>query len=76
MFFKAAWFGRIVRANIAAGAKIDTILTLDDKGTGITNGFIREGWQPPTYPMYGFLCWQVRLVDETDATAARLEGKP
>lgn len=56
--------------------RIDTILILDDKGTGITNGFIREGWQPPTYPMYGFLCWQVRFVDETDATAARLEGKP
>lgn len=56
--------------------RIDTILILDDEGTGITNGFIREGWQPPTYPMYGFLCWQVRLVDETDATAARLEGKP
>lgn len=56
--------------------RIDTMLILDDKGTGITNGFIREGWQPPTYPMYGFLCWQVRLVDETDATAARLEEKP
>jgi hypothetical protein len=56
--------------------RIDTILILDDKGTGITNGFIREGWQPPTYPMYGFLCWQVRLAGETDATAARLEGKP
>ena len=56
--------------------RIDTMLILDDKGTGITNGFIREGWQPPTYPMYGFLCWQVRLAGETDATAARLEGKP
>lgn len=39
---------------------IDTILVLDDKGTGLTNGFIRYGWEPPTYPMYGFLCWQIR----------------
>jgi hypothetical protein len=39
---------------------IDTTLILDDKGTGITNGFIRYGWQPPSYPMYGFLVWQIR----------------
>lgn len=39
---------------------IDTLLVLDDKGTGLTNGFIRYGWEPPTYPMYGFLCWQIR----------------
>ena len=39
---------------------IDTMLILDDKGTGLTNGFIRYGWEPPTYPMYGFLCWQIR----------------
>jgi hypothetical protein len=38
---------------------IDTILVLDDQGTGISNGFIRYGWEPPTYPMYGFLCWQI-----------------
>lgn len=45
---------------------IDTILILDDRGTGITNGFIRYGWQPPASPMYGFLCWQVHAVrDET-----------
>ena len=37
---------------------IDTILILDDRGTGITNGFIRYGWQPPASPMYGFLCWK------------------
>lgn len=39
---------------------IDSTLILDDKGTGLTNGFIREGWEPPTTPMYGFLCWQIR----------------
>ena len=32
---------------------IDTTLILDDQGTGITNGFIRSGWQPPSYPLYG-----------------------
>jgi hypothetical protein len=50
---------------------IDTILILDDKGTGITNGFIRYGWEPPTYPMYGFLCWQVRLVKPDQMLSAR-----
>jgi hypothetical protein len=50
---------------------IDTILILDDKGTGITNGFIRYGWEPPTYPMYGFLCWQVRLVEPNQLVSAR-----
>jgi hypothetical protein len=39
---------------------IDTTLILDDQGTGITNGFIRSGWQPPSYPLYGFLVWQIR----------------
>ena len=39
---------------------IDTTLILDDKGTGLTNGFSRYGWEPPSYPMYGFLCWQIR----------------
>jgi hypothetical protein len=38
---------------------IDTLLVLDDKGTGISNGFIRYGWAPPTYPLYGFLLWQI-----------------
>ena len=38
---------------------IDTMIVLDDVGTGLTNGFIRYGWEPPTYPMYGFLCWQI-----------------
>ena len=41
---------------------IDTILVLDDQGTGISNGFIRYGWEPPAYPMYGFLCWQIELA--------------
>ena len=43
---------------------IDTTLILDDQGTGITNGFIRFGWQPPSYPMYGFLVWQIRPYNE------------
>jgi hypothetical protein len=38
---------------------IDTMLVLDDLGTGVSNGFIRYGWEPPTYPSYGFLCWQI-----------------
>jgi hypothetical protein len=38
---------------------IDTMLILDDQGTGLSNGFIRFGWEPPTYPMYGFLCWTI-----------------
>lgn len=45
-----------------AAQMVDTLLVLDDQGTGISNGFIREGWLPPTYPMYGFLCWQVKLA--------------
>jgi len=43
---------------------IDTTLILDDKGTGLTNGFIRYGWEPPAHPMYGFLCWQIRLYND------------
>lgn len=43
---------------------IDTTLIMDDQGTGITNGFIRFGWQPPSYPMYGFLVWQIRPYNE------------
>lgn len=39
---------------------VDTVIILDDEGTGLTNGFIRYGWEPPTYPMYGFLCWLIR----------------
>ena len=58
-----------------AAQMIDTLLVLDDRGTGISNGFIREGWLPPTYPMYGFLCWQVKLagnpVARTQAEGAR-----
>ena len=45
-------------------ATIDTILVLDDEGTGITNGFIRYGWEPPTWPAYGFLCWNIRPASE------------
>lgn len=41
---------------------IDTILILDDRGTGISNGFIKYGWEPPTSPMYGFLCWALEPV--------------
>jgi hypothetical protein len=55
--------------------KIDTILVLDDKSTGITNGFIRYGWEPPTYPMYGFLCWQVRRVGQ-DLLADNVRSLP
>lgn len=43
---------------------IDATLILDDKGTGLTNGFIRYGWEPPSYPMYGFLCWQIRPYND------------
>ena len=46
---------------------IDTLLILDDKGTGISNGFIRYRWEPPSSPMYGFLCWQLRPVGEDQA---------
>jgi hypothetical protein len=44
---------------------IDTMLVLDDQGTGVSNGFIRYGWEPPTYPYYGFLCWQIESVEYT-----------
>ena len=43
---------------------IDTMIVLDDVGTGLSNGFIRYGWEPPTYPMYGFLCWQIIPADD------------
>ena len=42
---------------------IDTMLVLDNQGTGISNGFIRNGWEPPTHPMYGFLCWQIEPAE-------------
>jgi hypothetical protein len=45
---------------------IDTRLVLDDKGTGISNGFIRYGWAPPTYPLYGFLLWQIYPVENQE----------
>jgi hypothetical protein len=48
--------------------QIDTLLVLDDQGTGISNGFIRYGWAPPTYPSYGFLCWQMMpLASDLDS---------
>jgi hypothetical protein len=43
---------------------VDTILVLDNKGTGVSNGFIRYGWQPPTYPFYGFLIWPIEPAFE------------
>lgn len=43
---------------------VDTMLILDDQGTGLSNGFIRYGWEPPTYPMYGFLCWMIDPMSE------------
>lgn len=43
---------------------IDTMLILDDQGTGLSNGFIKYGWEPPTYPMYGFLCWTIDPMTE------------
>jgi hypothetical protein len=43
-------------------ALIDTILVLDDEGTGLSNGFIQYGWEPPSSPMYGFLCWSIEPV--------------
>ena len=46
--------------------RIDTLLVLDDQGTGISNGFIRYGWAPPSYPSYGFLCWELRGVSSDD----------
>ena len=48
-------------------ALADTMLVLDDQGTGVTNGFIRYGWEPPTYPLYGFLCWTIEPVEELPA---------
>lgn len=52
---------------------VDTMLVLDDEGTGTSNGFIRYGWQPPTYPFYGFLVWSIEPAFETtqQVTATR-----
>jgi hypothetical protein len=49
---------------------IDTMLILDDQGTGLSNGFIRYGWEPPTYPMYGFLCWSIEPAVEHPVQAS------
>lgn len=50
--------------NCGLAEMIDTMLVLDDKGTGVTNGFIKYGWEPPTYPMYGFLWWSIEPLDD------------
>lgn len=39
--------------------QIDSMIVLDELGTGLSNGFIRHGWEPPADPLYGFLCWQI-----------------
>ena len=46
---------------------VDTLMALDDQGTGLTNAFIRTGHEPPLHPMYGFLCWQVRPAADAPA---------
>ena len=51
-------------------AMIDSMLILDDKGTGVSNGFIKYGWEPPTYPLYGFLSWSIEPATEQLAVAA------
>lgn len=51
-------------------AVVDTMLILDDKGTGVSNGFIKYGWEPPTYPLYGFLAWSVEPAAEGSAVVA------
>ena len=48
--------------------RIDSVLVLDEQGTGISNGFIRYGWQPPSHPFYGFLCWQIDTVENIPET--------
>ena len=54
---------------------VDHILILDDEGTGITNGFIRYGWAPPTYPLYGFLCWEVRPASSEVTSSPNQESE-
>jgi hypothetical protein len=54
---------------------VDSILVLDDQGTGISNGFIRFGWEPPTYPFYGFLCWQISPAGENAVVALSESNK-
>jgi hypothetical protein len=44
---------------------IDTMLVLEDQCTGVSNGFIRNGWEPPTYPYNGFLFWQIGSAENT-----------
>lgn len=45
--------------------RIDSMIVLDELGTGLSNGFIRHGWEPPADPLYGFLCWQIISVENT-----------
>ena len=54
---------------------VDTLIVLDDQGTGLSNGFIRYGWEPPSYPYYGFLCWRILPVDQQNAIAAKQEAR-
>lgn len=51
-------------------AMIDSMLILDDQGTGLSNGFIKYGWEPPTYPLYGFLVWSIEPASEAPALAS------
>ncbi len=54
---------------------VDTMIILDDQGTGLSNGFVRYGWEPPTYPYYGFLCWKITQLDEQFSSADISEGR-
>ncbi|PKO16663.1 MAG: hypothetical protein CVU39_07515 [Chloroflexi bacterium HGW-Chloroflexi-10] len=55
-----------------AAQMVDTVVILDELGTGITNAFIRYGWEPPTAPIYGFLCWQLRTWQPEMAWTAEI----
>jgi hypothetical protein len=45
-----------IKSRFHLAQMLDTMIVLNDVGTGLTNGFIRYGWEPPTYPKYGFFC--------------------
>ena len=44
---------------------IDIMLVLNDRDTGVSYGFIRNSWEPPTDHCYGFLCWQIVSAENT-----------
>ena len=44
---------------------IDIMVVLNDQGSGVSNGFIRNSWELPTYPYNGFRCWQIGSVEYT-----------